>query len=295
MNWLNWRKYSYVLSVVLLLLGLIGVLNGGLKFSLEFQGGAELVLQTQAPAEKIKTQTGAFLSNLDGQNLELQSFKVKNSSTESTEVELTLPPLSEDQKSQLVDELQTQLQTPVTVNQFRSIGPSVSAELINKTLVALALGTVAILFYVWLQFKDWRYGLAAVLAMLHDSAIVLGAFAWLGLFYQAEIDLLFVTALLTTLSFSVHDTIVIFERLERLRGQMRGASLREVINTSLTQTLTRSINNSLTIFFMLLALVLLGGSSLHWFALALLIGTVTGTYSSSFLAAPLYFDLRKKG
>ena len=132
-----------------------------------------------------------------------------------------------------------------------------------------------------------RYGVCAVLAMFHDMLVLIGTFSLLGYLLHVEVDVLFVTAVLTILSFSVHDTIVVYDRIRELRRKERGLTYVEMIDTAVTETLSRSLNNSLTIIFMLLALWLLGGETIRWFVFALLIGTITGTYSSTFTAAPL--------
>ena len=152
------------------------------------------------------------------------------------------------------------------------------------------------MIYVWVQFNELKYGVSAILAMFHDSLVLLGVFSLLGHFYHVEVDMLFVTALLTTLSFSVHDTIVVYDRIRELRGRYSKYSLTSLINTAITETLSRSINNSVTIIIMLAALAMLGGDTIRWFSAALLIGAVTGTYSSTFTAAPLLLlweDIKK--
>ena len=131
------------------------------------------------------------------------------------------------------------------------------------------------------------YGVCALLAMFHDMLVLIGTFSLLGYFLHVEVDVLFVTAVLTILSFSVHDTIVVYDRIRELKRKERGLTYVETIDTAVTETLSRSLNNSLTIIFMLLALWLLGGDTIRWFVFALLIGTITGTYSSTFTAAPL--------
>jgi preprotein translocase subunit SecF len=137
------------------------------------------------------------------------------------------------------------------------------------------------------RFKNFKYGISAVLAMFHDSLIVLGTFSLLGHFMGVEVDTLFVTALLTILSFSVHDTIVVYDRIRESLRNFPRAKFYDLVNKAVNETLARSINNSMTIIFMLLALWLMGGETTKWFVFALLIGTVTGTYSSTFTAAPL--------
>ncbi len=166
------------------------------------------------------------------------------------------------------------------------VGPSIGQETIKKTIISIVLAISTLLIYISYTFKKLKYGVCAILAMLHDSLILIGSFSLLGHFYGFQVDLLFVTAVLTILSFSVHDTIVVFDRIRELSGN---SSVKEesTINQAITDTIIRSLNNSLTIIFMLLALLLLGANSTKGFILALLIGTVIGTYSSTFTAAPL--------
>jgi len=289
MNWLGLRRFSYAISLIFILTGLLAIIRGGLQPALEFTGGSELVLQTATPVDQLDatlrevadSQEPITIENLTQQN--------------NNEVQLQLAEISSEEKTAYVNAVQEKLNQPVTEIRFQSIGPAVSRDLIVKTLYAIGLGIISILAYLWWQFKNWRYGLAGVLAMIHDSLILLGSFAWLGLIWHVKVDLLFVTALLTTLSFSVHDTIVIFDRIRELQKTNRqGVTLADLANTAVTQTLPRSLNNSLTIIFMLVVLLALGGETLRWFTAALLIGTITGTYSSTFTAVPLYFDLQKR-
>jgi preprotein translocase subunit SecF len=143
-------------------------------------------------------------------------------------------------------------------------------------------------------FKSFNFALAAIIALLHDFLVVIGSYALLSHFFSAEVDTLFVTAILTTMSFSVHDTIIIFDKIrEYLRTEGRG-NMEHYANRALTETLVRSFNNSMTIIFMLLALVLLGGSTIRFFAATLLIGTITGSYSSPFVATPIVVWLEKR-
>ncbi|NIT03420.1 protein translocase subunit SecF, partial [Candidatus Saccharibacteria bacterium] len=134
---------------------------------------------------------------------------------------------------------------------------------------------------------DLKFGACAILAMFHDSFILLGSFSLLGHFFGVEVDTLFVTAVLTILSFSVHDTVVVYDRIRESQRRLPDTPLVDLVNKAVTETLSRSINNSLTIIFMLIALLLLGGVTIRWFVAALLIGTIAGTYSSTFTAAPL--------
>ncbi|MGB9613597.1 MAG: protein translocase subunit SecF, partial [Candidatus Margulisiibacteriota bacterium] len=144
-----------------------------------------------------------------------------------------------------------------------------------------------ILLYVAWRFKDKKFGICAILAMFHDSLVLLGSFSLLGHFFGVEVDTLFVTAMLTILSFSVHDTVVVYDRIRESQKNLPHLPFEQLVNKAVTETLVRSLNNSLTIIFMLVALFLLGGETIRWFVAALLIGTISGTYSSPFTAAPL--------
>lgn len=176
--------------------------------------------------------------------------------------------------------------TVSTPQGFEYVGPSIGQETIKKTIISIILAVSTLLIYISFTFKKLKFGVCAMLATLHDSLILLGSFSLLGHFYGVQVDLLFVTAVLTTLSFSVHDTIVVFDRIREL-SRNNPVKEKPVINQAITDTIIRSLNNSLTIIFMLLALLLMGASSTKHFILALLIGTVIGTYSSTFTAAPL--------
>lgn len=174
-----------------------------------------------------------------------------------------------------------------TIVRNETVGPILGKELLMKTVVAAVVAIIAILLYVAYAFKNIKFGAAAVAALLHDLLVVLGSFAILGHVMKVEVDTLFVTAFLTTMSFSVHDTIVVFDRIREMLKRGERLPFERICDRALTETIGRSLTNSLTIIFMLFALVLLGGSTIHWFAVALLIGTVSGTYSSDFVATPI--------
>lgn len=179
-------------------------------------------------------------------------------------------------------------------NSFQYIGPSVGQELKNKTLLAIFLALAVITVYIAFAFRkvsrpvaSWKYGITSLIALFHDILIPLGTFSVLGKFYNAEITIPIIAALLTILGFSVHDTIVIFDRI-RENLSKRGASLfSESVDLSLNQTLGRSISTVLTTLFVMIAIFFFGGETLKWFSLALIIGIASGAYSSIFIAGPL--------
>ncbi|HEV2005645.1 MAG TPA: protein translocase subunit SecF [Candidatus Limnocylindrales bacterium] len=168
-----------------------------------------------------------------------------------------------------------------------SIGAIVSADLINQAVILILVGSLGILVWVWLRFRDIRFGVTALVALLHDVIVVLGIFAILGTLLNVEVDGLFVTAMLTVIGFSVHDTIVVFDRIRENRARHAGEPFAEIVNHSLLQTFGRSITTSFTVVLTLTALLLFGGAATSQFVLALLIGIISGTYSSIFNASPL--------
>ena len=182
----------------------------------------------------------------------------------------------------------------MTELRFESVSPTIGAEVVRKAAVAVILAVLAILLYLAYAFRrvprptsSWQFGMAAIAALAHDVTILLGAYAVLGHFLGAEADSMFITALLTLLGFSVHDTIVTFDRLRENLLRRGGADFERKMNDSIIETVTRSINTSFTVALVLGAMVLMGGGSIFFFTLALLIGIVVGTYSSIFVASPL--------
>jgi len=176
------------------------------------------------------------------------------------------------------------------VRQQNSVGAVVSAELIQQTLLLILFASLAIMAWITYRFRDVRMGVAAVVALFHDVIITVGAFAVLGTFIDLQIDALFVTAMLTVIGFSVHDTIVVFDRVRENRGRYVGDPLELIVNHSIVQTLGRSITTSLTLLLTLLALFVFGGEAIRPFTLALLVGVPAGTYSSIFVAVPISLD-----
>ncbi len=266
-------------------LAVIPLALGKLQPAIEFTGGSRLIVSS--PAQEFAS---TLTTVLEEKGIETEPLKPRS----ENEYELLTETISLEVKNEVLAEVEQRTSIPVTETRFQTIGPSLGQELIQKTFYAIALGVFTILTYLWWQFKDWRFGLAGISAMLHDSFILIGAFGWLGWFMDVRVDVLFVTAVLTTLSFSVHDTIVVFDQVRELQRKKAQLDVAERANHALSQTLTRSLNNSLTILFMLAALILLGGESLRWFSVALFVGTLTGTYSSTFTALPLYVDLMRK-
>jgi preprotein translocase subunit SecF len=277
MDWLKYKKIYFAISGLLIAIGIFGLSTWGLKLGVDFRGGTIIEYKFTNPVS-----TEEITKKIEKEGIEVTSIQ----QTGENSYLFRLPPIGVEEKGRIGVILENLAENEVDELRFETVGPSVGPELIKKTVYAIIIAAGAILLWVAFQFKSFKFGISAILAMFHDSFILIGSFAVLGHFLSAEVDFLFVTALLTTLSFSVHDTIVVFDRIREI-NKKHGGELKDVANRALSETMVRSLNNSFTIIFMLMALLLLGGTTVKWFAVALLIGTILGTYSSPFVATPL--------
>ncbi len=279
MDFLKYKFIYLTLSGTLVLGSIVALIVWGLQPSIDFTGGSLIEYQfSQLP--QLGEIRQVLTENLSWQIAGLQT-------AEGQHLIVRTEPISQEQAQQITQVLNQKFNQDVKEQRFESIGPTLGRELIIKTLVAVIITASFIMAYVAWTFKNLQYGVSAILAMFHDSLILLGSFAVLGHFGGVEVDTLFVTAVLTTLSFSVHDTVVVYDRIRESLKQYPSVSITELSNKALTETMGRSLNNSLTIIFMLTALLLLGGPVIRWFVVALLIGTIAGTYSSPFVAVPI--------
>lgn len=281
-NFMKFRNLYFLISGTFLLASILSLIFWGLKPSIDFTGGAllEVTIENTEVAVATDKMEELVLQVSDVNVSSIQSVKDTNNYI------IKLNDISESKKTEIISKLNDEYKN-VKEARFETVGPTLGKELMIKTAAAISIAAALILLYVAYQFKSRIYGLSAILAMLHDTLILIGSFSIFGKLFNVEIDTLFVTAVLTTLSFSVHDTIVVFDRIRESLKLNPNAKPVDVVNKAVTQTLSRSINNSMTIIFMLTALSLLGGASIKWFSVALLVGTVTGTYSSTFVAVPL--------
>lgn len=278
MNWMRFRKLYFVLSASMIIFGTYALVKWGLNLGVDFKGGSIIEYKFE---QTISTEDAT--SKLAESGIEVTSIQ----STGELTYLFKFPPINKEEKEKITTTLQEEEgDKSVEELRFETVGPSIGPDLVRRTLNAIVIAAALIMIWVAYQFKSFKYGVSAILAMFHDSFILLGSFAILGHFLDVEVDFLFVTALLTTLSFSVHDTIVVYDRIRESQKKY-GTEVGELANKAVSETMVRSLNNSFTIMFMLLALVLMGGTTVKWFAVALLIGTVLGTYSSPFVAVPL--------
>src|SRR3990172_6279102 len=274
----------FMISLAVILPGVFSLVFFGLRPSIDFTGGT--LWEIQVSSEKFSLASTAVRNVFEAKNLpaEVQTSESDRLLIKTTSIDAPL-------KQSLATALKNEL-GDFTEIRFETLGPRLGAELLRKAALAVILATLAILFYVAYRFKNFAFGATAILAMFHDTLVLFGVFSLLGYFAGVEVGTLFVTAVLTTLSFSVHDTIVVFDRIREIRRKA-DLDLEEAVDQAVGETLVRSLNNSLTIVFMLLALFAIGGETLRWFVLALLVGTISGTYSSTFNAAPLLVVWRK--
>jgi len=278
MNWMKFKWLFFLLSALVLVPGIISLLLFGLKPAIDFTGGSLLELKTEKLLEAKEIE-----SLIAEKGFEVLSVQTSG----ENQVLIRLQPITKEQAEEIKTAIKEKFAQEPEEVRFETVGPTLGKELIRKTIWAIILAAGFILAYVAWRFKDVKFGVCAILAMFHDTFILLGSFSLLGHFLGVEVDTLFVTALLTILSFSVHDTIVVYDRIRETQKLSSQTSLVNFINQAVTETLNRSVNNSMTIIFMLIALLLLGGTTIKWFVAALLIGTISGTYSSTFTAAPL--------
>jgi preprotein translocase subunit SecF len=289
MNFMKFKYLYFLLSALVLIPGIISLALFGLKPSIDFIGGSLLELKF----EKELSPLADYQKTIEEEGFEVYSIQ----SSGEKEFLVRMKPITKDDVSTIKAALAEKFQEMPQEVRFETVGPTLGRELLIKTLIAILLAAGTILGYVAWAFKKAKFGACAIIAMFHDSFIMLGIFSLLGHFYGVEVDTLFVTALLTILSFSVHDTVVVYDRIRESQKRNPGVEFVDLANKAITETLARSLNNSMTIIFMLLALYLLGGETTKWFIFALLIGTISGTYSSTFTAVPLlvvWDELEKK-
>lgn len=276
MNLMRYKLWFFALSILVILPGLYFLATSGLKLGIDFTGGA--LLEYQFQKEISKDQLGKYgVVTPAGQNTYILRTK----------------PLEHSQLNDLKRDI-TQQFGQFEIRREESIGPVIGEELKRNAVLALLLACLAIVLYITLAFRkvpqptsSWRFGIAAIVALVHDVLVVVGIFAILGKFLLVEVDSLFVTALLTVIGFSVHDTIVVFDRIRENLPKFLNKNFSQVADISITQTLARSLNTSLTVVLVLLALLLFGGETIRWFVVALLVGIISGTYSSIFNATAL--------
>lgn len=280
------KNLYFLISLLVIIPGVISLVFYGLKLSIEFTGGSRmtLIFPKEASEKTIQHIRNAF----HAENIELNTIQ-----TSGKTVIIKASAMSEQQDARILASIRNATGN-VTQEEFENIGPTIGKETTKKAFYSVLLASLLIVLYIAISFRkvpkpasSWRFGICAILAVLHDVLVLVGIFSLLGHFFNVEIDSLFITAILTVIGFSVHDTIVVFDRIRENLLRVSGMSFVTIVNTSILQTIVRSLNTSLTAVLVLITLLLFGGESIRWFVVALLLGIVSGTYSSIFNAAPL--------
>lgn len=274
----------FFISAAVILSGIYSIMSWGFRYSIDFAGGSlfEYKITKQISTDELK------------QKIEKADIHVVNVQSTGKRLVIRTSSVDEKRESLVRNQIQTLTKEKPALLRFETVGPVIGKELMQKTVIAGAVAILGILIYVSIAFRGFYFAVSAIAALIHDLLVVIGSYSIISRFMGAEVDALFVTAILTTMSFSVHDTIVIFDKVREYKKTEKNSDVETFANRALTETMIRSLNNSMTIVFMLLALLLMGGSTIRFFIMTLLIGTITGTYSSPFVATPIWVFLEQR-
>ncbi|MFQ5925791.1 MAG: protein translocase subunit SecF, partial [Dehalococcoidia bacterium] len=294
-NFVGRRNWYFLISGIIILIGIIFLTPAGpfgLAWGIEFTSGSMMILSFEQEVEQAELQEEmATVGHSEAiiQGTGEGTFIVRTSKLEE---EVRDPETGEMMTEE--DAIRRALEErfgPVEILSSYDISPSMARSIASNAAIAVAFAAVGILLYITWAFRrlmrPFRFGVFAIVALVHDVLIVLGIYAFFGAFFLMEIDVMFITGVLTVIGYSVNDTIVVFDRIRENIAKSPGGRLETTVNNSIMETLGRSLNTSLTTLFVLLALFLFGGVTIHNFILVLLVGVITGTYSSIFIASQL--------
>jgi preprotein translocase subunit SecF len=286
LNIIGKKNWYFAISLVMIIPGLISLALWGLNLSIDFTGGSRMTLLFP---KAVNEQTVSELKTV----LKEENVEVVTTQTSGNRIIIRTKPLNEREDARVITSLKEKV-GEFKQEEFETIGPVIGRELTFNAFKAMVVASLLIVLYIAWSFRQvpkpvssWRFGVCTIIALLHDVLLVIGVFSILGHFFHVEVDNLFVTALLTIIGFSVHDTIVVFDRIRENLRRTSGLPFAQVVNDSILQTMVRSLNTSLTALLVLFTLLVFGGDSIRWFVLALIIGIASGTFSSIFNAAPM--------
>lgn len=291
MDILGKRYYFFAFSLLLIIPGLILLAINGLPLAIDFKGGS--VMEVQFPSTQLldtETVINIFLDNgIDDVTVQT----AVGTSGERDTLVIKSPFIDEEQKNTILADIKTAAnEDSLTLSRFDSVGPTIAGQVTKRAALAVGIAALAVVLYITYAFRGiphaFRYGVCAIIAMLHDILIVIALIGYGSIFWGWQMDSLFLTALLTVIGFSTQDKIVVFDRIRENSSFLRKLPFEKLANHSIIQTLQRSINTQLmTVEFLLLSLALFGGVTLREFSVILLVGLLSGTYSSIFIAAPI--------
>ena len=291
LNILRRRYWYFGISMLVMIPGILAVAMWGLPLAIDFTGGSKLEIKMEGD---IDLSTSSISTILDDNGFSDNVVQIADNDV----VVIRTKTMDDLSKGQVIEAFEDEFDLAVELLSFESVGPVIGREVAGRAVQAVAIAAVGILGYITYAFRgvknSFRYGVCAIAALLHDATIVVGLTAILGQYFDWEVDALFLTALLTVIGFSVHDSIVVFDRIRENLNRYRRAEYEAVVNLSVVQTLDRSINTQLTALFTLFALALFGGDSIFHFVVTMMIGLFSGTYSSLFNAAPILVVWEKR-
>ena len=273
------RKLFYIVSVVLILAGMVSMLFQGLNLGIDFTSGNKMIVQFEQDVNIAELRNTLAENGLTGskiQELDDGSYVLKTSK------------LTQDMEEALISALEAKFGA-LDVQSSSLIGPSIGAELKKSAAIALTLAVILMLCYITFRF-ELHFAIAGILALFHDVLAVVAVFS----IFQLEVDSTFIAALLTVFGYSINDKIVVFDRIRENLTKVRKEELADLVNTSIAQSFTRSMNTSISTLILLLALLFFGGTTTRIFVLAMAIGVVAGTYSSLCIASPIWYDIKMK-
>lgn len=291
MNLIKYRYWYFAISLLVIVPGVLALIFWGLPLGIDFTGGSLLEVQFKSGTVPSFAQVSNVYAAISTPAMNIANPEIQPLGTDSLSIQSRV--MDDATKTKVVNALQSQYGggQPVVIQNFSQVTASVGSEVTRAAAVAVVMASLAILIYIWFAFRKvthpFRFGVAAIIATIHDTLVVLGMGAMIGHLLGWQIDSLFLTALLTVIGFSVHDDIVVFDRIRENSLIYRRVDFETVVNHSIVQTLNRSINTQLTVMITLLALALFGGETIHHFVVILLIGVFSGTYSSIFNASPI--------
>jgi len=283
------RKIWFTISIVLCSMSILALAVWGLKPAIDFTGGSLMEVEFKNTEVPHNSEVLEALNSLEVGDAKVQSLGEHG-------LLVRLQNIDEVKHQEVISSFREKFsgEGEIVENRFESIGPIIGKELAQKAKLSIILVSIMIILYIAFAFRkvskpiaSWKYGLGAIVALLHDVLIVSGIFAALGHFYGVEVDILFITALLTILGYSVNDTIVVYDRTRENLYRHPEENFEQVVDRSVNESITRSINTSMTTMLVLLAIFFFGGHTIRYFVLALILGTFFGTYSSIFIASPL--------
>ena len=278
-NIISKRYWFFLISALIIVPGIISLAVKQLNYNTDFKPGTSVTISFQPQVDENALRTAMTAAGYPDATIQLAS-----TGTSSGNYFISLPEITIAQETTLISDLKTSLNSTPTPSDFTTTSAAVASQTVRYAIIAVIVAAICIMIYISFAFRKmprpFRWGVCAIIALLHDLLVVIGIFSILGWTLNVQVGALFITAVLTVAGYSVHDTIVVFDRIREnmLKGNLK--DFEKTVDFSINETFVRSLNTSLTVIFVLFALFLIGGVTIHYFVLALLIGVITGTYSS---------------